>query len=112
DGASPTVATLTDVDAVLASVGDTEAAYDAALRNPSDPSLLAAVEAATMPGSPARAEFVEAYWSTIEAGQWAEADPVVPNSVTVLPEGYPTFTADGLSAFVIVCAVSGDSLMG
>jgi hypothetical protein len=96
--------------AVAAQVGVTEAAYDTALRNPADPSLITVVEAATVDESPARAEFVGAYNTVIGAGHWAAADPDVPNSVTV--EADPFIDRSGTEAHVIVCHVSGDTLMG
>jgi hypothetical protein len=96
--------------AVAAEVGVTEAAFDEALRSPDDPTLLAAVEDATVEGSPARAEFVAGYNAIVDADQWAVPDPDVPNSVTVEVE--PFITESGTDAYVVVCHVSGDSLMG
>jgi hypothetical protein len=102
---------LTDgQQAVLEQVGVTEAAYDMALRNPDDETLVAAIEVATVEGSPAREEFVRAYQSHIAQGRWAVADTEVANSVAAI--GPPTIVGDGSVAVVTVCHVSGDTLMG
>jgi hypothetical protein len=96
--------------AVLAQVGVTEAAYDAALRNPGDSSLAEAIAVATADGSPAREEFVGAYEAHVAEGHWTVPDPDIPNSVTAV--GDPMSTDGGAIAFVTVCHVSGDTLMG
>jgi hypothetical protein len=96
--------------AIAAQVGVTEAAYDAALRNPQNEALIGAVEAATVEGSPARSEFVSTYYAITDVGGWAAPDPVTPNSVTMV--GEPYVAPDGTEAWVTVCHVSGDSLMG
>lgn len=102
----------TELDRILQQVGVAEQAYDAAVRRPEDTELLAALEMTTVEDSPARLEFVGAYSAMVEAGRWSKPDAEVPNSVAVLPEGYPILADDGHSAWVLVCAVSGDSLMG
>lgn len=96
--------------AVLEQVGATEAAFEAAMRNPDDPILVTAIEDATVEGFPAREEFIGAYESNIAEGYWAVPDPDVPNSITV--EGDPSVSADGMAAVVVVCRVSGDTVMG
>lgn len=101
-----------DEGRLLERVGMAERFFDAAVRNPADLTLLAEFETATVAESPARLEFVNAYWTLVAAGRWAVPDPAVANSVTVLPDGRPVFADDGLAAWVLVCAVSGDSLMG
>lgn len=101
-----------ELDRILQQVGVAERAYDVAVRRPEDPVLLAALEMATVEDSPARLEFIGAYSAMVEAGWWSEPDAEVPNFVAVLPEGYPILADDGQSAWVLVCAVSGDSLMG
>ena len=102
---------LTEVQqAVLEQVGVTESAYDTALRNPDDPSLVTAIVTATAVGSPAREEFVGAYEVHSAEGHWTVPDPDVPNSVTAVDD--PLTTAGGAVAFVTVCHVSGDTLMG
>lgn len=110
-GSIPVVA-ADGVDRLIERVGMTERLFDAAVRNPDDQTLLIEFQATTVAESPARSEFVDAYWALVEAGRWAAPDPLVANSVTVLPDGYPIFADDGLAAWVLVCAVSGDSLMG
>lgn len=109
---SPVTLDAVVLEALLPAVGSSEAAYDAAVRNPGDASLVAGIELATVADSPARLEFVGAYEAIAAAGQWAVADEVVPNSVTVLSGEGLTMSADGSAAFVWVCEVSGDALMG
>lgn len=95
--------------AVQAQVGVTEAAYEAAVRNPDDPSLRAGIEAATVEGSPARIEFISAYETIVAAGQRSVPDPDVPNSIELVT--LPFIAEDALSATVVICHVSGDSLV-
>lgn len=109
---SISVVSAAGVDGLIERVGMTERLFDAAVRDPEDRTLLVEFEATTVAESPARSEFVDAYWALVEAGRWAVPDPVVANSVTVLPDGPPILADDGLAAWVLVCAVSGDSLMG
>ena len=110
-GAATSTTPLTEGQrAVLEQVGVTESAYDTALRNPDDPSLVTAIVTATAVGSPAREEFVGAYELHSAEGHWTVPDPDVPNSVTAVDD--PLTTAGGAVAFVTVCHVSGDTLMG
>lgn len=85
-----------------------EAAFDSAIRNPEDPNLRAEIVDAAASGSPAQREFVSAYDAMVDQGRFGVARSSPPNSVTT--ESGPQFTPDRASAFVVVCAVSGDRL--
>lgn len=97
------------IAAVQAQVGVTESAYETAVRNPDDPSLRAGIEAATIDESPAQLEFVSAYDAIVAAGQRSVPDPDVANSIELVT--LPFIEADGQSATVVICHVTGDSLV-
>lgn len=97
------------IEAVTLQVGVAERAFLTAVRSPGDAQLVAALDAATAPGSPARQELSTLYTELTEQGYRATAHPTVPSSVTIV--GTPIISADGLLAFATVCSVNSDSLV-
>lgn len=95
--------------ALEAAVGSAEMALLDALRAPENEQLLAVVEAATAPDSPAQAELTSRYRARIGAGQSLEASAATPSAVTVESIDY---LVDGEQwAVVTVCVVDGDVLV-
>jgi hypothetical protein len=100
--------------AVTAAVGKAEAAFVAAMRDTSDPTLRQAIASATVPGSQAEALYVGGYDTlAVEQRLWAVAPADGENSVTVV-EGDPGVLVDstGTVALVTVCYINGDTVMG
>lgn len=96
--------------ALLDAVGETERAYDTALRDPDVPGALESISATTADGSPAEIEFTSSFRSHVAAGRVAVPNPDVAPSVTV--EGTPIVTTEagwGVGQ-VTVCHVDSDRL--
>jgi hypothetical protein len=99
--------------AVTAAVGKAEAAFVAAGRDPTDPTLRDAIVAATVRGSQAEALFVGGYDTFfVEQGRWALPSPDGENSVSVVEGGPGVFVdSTGTVALVTVCSINADTLM-
>ncbi len=78
---STTLAPRGSEAALTATVGTAEIALLAALRDPENEQLLADIETATAPDSPARAELIGRYRARIGAGQSLEPSDATPSTV-------------------------------
>jgi hypothetical protein len=92
-------------------VGRTEAAYDAAVQNLSDPSLREALEATLLDGSDAELFWLGWYDLVVAEGYVYSAPSDGENTTTLMPGAVVYVDASGRVAAVEVCAASGDTIL-
>lgn len=107
------VAATPEVAAVMtAAIGRTEAAYDAAVRDPSNAALRDVLAATTLDDSAAEQLFLSWYDHVIAEGYTYVAPVDGENTTTLMPGAVISVDTTGRLAIAQVCAASGDTIIG